>query len=116
MGTTVASAIAAVCGSLVGAAATIVTTWISLRTRRVHTEREARPRDHQGLYVEFITEASLHFTPTSGSWLNLVERFFAEIADKRIGRGAFRSEVTPDSNSERTTGFSSATSARGADR
>ena len=26
-----------------------------------------------------------HFTPTGASWLNLVERFFAEITDKRIG-------------------------------
>jgi transposase len=26
----------------------------------------------------------LHFTPTSSSWLNLVERFFAEITGKRI--------------------------------
>jgi transposase len=33
----------------------------------------------------------LHFTPTSASWLNLVERFFAEITAKRIRRGAFRS-------------------------
>ena len=33
----------------------------------------------------------LHFTPTSASWLNLVERFFAEITRKRIRRGAFTS-------------------------
>jgi transposase len=33
----------------------------------------------------------LHFTPTSASWLNLVERFFAEITTKRIRRGAFTS-------------------------
>ncbi len=33
----------------------------------------------------------LHFTPTSSSWLNQVERFFAEITTKRIRRGAFRS-------------------------
>jgi transposase len=33
----------------------------------------------------------LHFTPTSSSWLNLVERFFAEISGKRIRRGAFKS-------------------------
>ncbi len=33
----------------------------------------------------------LHFTPTSASWLNLVERFFAEITAKRIRRGVFRS-------------------------
>ena len=36
-------------------------------------------------------EYRLHFTPTSSSWLNLVERFFAEITEKRIRRGAFRS-------------------------
>jgi transposase len=35
----------------------------------------------------------LHFTPTSASWLNLVERFFAEITRKRIRRGVFRSVV-----------------------
>src|SRR6478672_2018033 len=29
--------------------------------------------------------------PTSASWLNLVERFFAEITTKRIRRGAFAS-------------------------
>lgn len=33
----------------------------------------------------------LHFTPTSASWLNLVERFFAEITRKRIRRGSFHS-------------------------
>lgn len=36
-------------------------------------------------------EYQLHFTPTSSSWLNQVERFFAEITEKRIRRGAFRS-------------------------
>ncbi len=35
----------------------------------------------------------MHFTPTSASWLNLVERFFAEITRKRIRRGVFRSVV-----------------------
>jgi transposase len=33
----------------------------------------------------------LHFTPTSSSWLNLVERWFGEITRKRIRRGVFRS-------------------------
>jgi transposase len=33
----------------------------------------------------------LYFTPTSASWLNMVERFFAEITQKRIRRGAFKS-------------------------
>jgi len=31
----------------------------------------------------------LHFTPTSSSWLNLVERWFGEITRKRIRRGSF---------------------------
>ena len=34
----------------------------------------------------------IHFTPTSSSWLNLVERWFGEITDKRIRRGVFKSE------------------------
>src|SRR5664280_1037556 len=33
----------------------------------------------------------LHFTPTSSSWLNLVERWFGEITRKRIRRGVFKS-------------------------
>jgi transposase len=33
----------------------------------------------------------MHFTPTSASWLNLVERWFREITDKRIRRGVFTS-------------------------
>jgi transposase len=33
----------------------------------------------------------VHFTPTSASWLNQVERFFAEITAKQIRRGSFRS-------------------------
>jgi transposase len=33
----------------------------------------------------------LHYTPTSSSWLNLVERWFGEITRKRIRRGVFRS-------------------------
>lgn len=33
----------------------------------------------------------VHFTPTSSSWLNMVERWFREITDKRIRRGSFSS-------------------------
>ena len=32
----------------------------------------------------------VHFTPTYGSWINLVERWFAELTNKRIRRGVFR--------------------------
>ena len=33
----------------------------------------------------------VHFTPTYGSWINLVERWFAKLTNKRIRRGVFRS-------------------------
>ncbi len=33
----------------------------------------------------------LHFTPTSSSWVNLVERFFGKLTDKALRRGIFRS-------------------------
>lgn len=33
----------------------------------------------------------LHFTPTSSSWLNLIERWFAQLTEKQIRRGTFRS-------------------------
>ena len=33
----------------------------------------------------------LHFTPTSASWLNMVERFFRDLTTQRVRRGVFRS-------------------------
>ncbi|MDH3259043.1 MAG: IS630 family transposase [Deltaproteobacteria bacterium] len=33
----------------------------------------------------------MHFTPTSSSWINMVERFFSELTNKRVRRGVFRS-------------------------
>lgn len=45
---------------------------------RVKTWLRRHPRFH------------LHFTPTSSSWLNLVERWFRELTDKRIRRGSFQ--------------------------
>src|SRR4051794_8376803 len=33
----------------------------------------------------------LHFTPTSSSWLNLIERWFKELTDRRLRRGTFSS-------------------------
>src|ERR1019366_2942402 len=33
----------------------------------------------------------LHFTPTSSSWLNLVERWFGELTERRLKRGVFTS-------------------------
>ncbi len=42
-------------------------------------------------WFERHPEYHLHFTPTSGSWLNQVERFFGKITEKAIRRGVFRS-------------------------
>ena len=33
----------------------------------------------------------VHFTPTSASWLNLIERWFRDLTDREIRRGVFRS-------------------------
>ncbi len=33
----------------------------------------------------------MHFIPTSSSWLNVIERFFRDLTDKRLRRGVFRS-------------------------
>ena len=33
----------------------------------------------------------MHFTPTSASWLNMVERFFRDISENRLRRGVFTS-------------------------
>ena len=33
----------------------------------------------------------LHYTPTSSSWVNLIERWFKELTDKRLRRGVFTS-------------------------
>lgn len=49
------------------------------KTALIHRWLVKRPRFH------------LHFTPTSGSWLNLVERWFATLTEKQIRRGTHRS-------------------------
>ena len=46
-----------------------------------HPRVKAWMRRHPRFYI--------HFIPTSSSWLNLVERWFREITDKRIRRGSF---------------------------
>ena len=42
-------------------------------------------------WLETKSRFHLHFVPTSCSWLNLVERFFAQITTRRIRRGSFES-------------------------
>ena len=51
------------------------------------THKTARIRRWLTRHVRF----HLHFTPTSASWLNLVERWFALLTDKQIKRGTHRS-------------------------
>ena len=58
MDATIITAGAAACGSLVGAAASIATTWITQRTQATHAQSEARLRVREALYGEFITESS----------------------------------------------------------
>jgi transposase len=41
-------------------------------------------------WLERHPRVTLHFTPTSASWLNLVERLFAELTQRRLRRGVFR--------------------------
>jgi transposase len=57
----------------------IVDNYATHKTPAVKRWLKSHPRFH------------LHFTPTSASWLNMVERFFAEITRNRIRRGAFKS-------------------------
>jgi hypothetical protein len=58
MDSTILAAGAAVLGSLVGAAATVGTTWITQRTLTARSKIEIKLRDREALYGEFITEAS----------------------------------------------------------
>ncbi|OCP01854.1 DDE endonuclease [Ensifer sp. LC13] len=57
----------------------IVDNYATHKTPAVNRWLKAHPRFH------------LHFTPTSASWLNMVERFFADITRNRIRREAFKS-------------------------
>jgi hypothetical protein len=38
----------------------------------------------------------LHFTSTSATWLNLVERWFARLTEKQLRRGVHRSTKEPE--------------------
>ena len=58
MDSAIITAAAATVGSLVGAAASIGTTWITQRTQTVRAMVEAKLRERETLYGEFITEAS----------------------------------------------------------
>lgn len=59
------------------------------KTEKVRAWFMRRPRYH------------VHFTPTSASWLNLVERFFALITQRQIKRGAHTSTKDLEASIER---------------
>lgn len=42
-------------------------------------------------WLEKHPRFNMHFTPTSASWLNMVERFFRDISENRLRRGVFTS-------------------------
>ncbi len=56
--TTLITAAAAGLGSMLGAAASIITTWIGHRTQTVRAHADWRRREREALFKEFITEAS----------------------------------------------------------
>ena len=72
----------------------IRTPW--LQTKEIHIICDNYATHKHPRVKAWLTRKSrfhLHFTPTSASWLNLVERFFGEITAKVIRAGSFRSVV-----------------------
>ena len=57
----------------------ILDNYTTHKTKAIQRWLLAHPRFH------------FHFTPTGASWLNLVERWFAELTNKKLRRGAHRS-------------------------
>lgn len=51
------------------------------------THQQTKVKQWLGQHPRF----KLHFTPTSSSWLNLVEWWFRELTEKRVRRGNFNS-------------------------
>ena len=56
----------------------------------------------------------VHFTPTASSWVNQVERFFADVTEKQIRRGVHRSTRNCKPRSEPTSTSSTPTQSRSA--
>ena len=57
----------------------IVDNYATHKHEKVKTWLKRHPRFH------------MHFTPTSSSWLNVIEGFFAKLTQKRLRRGVFKS-------------------------
>ena len=74
--------------------------WLRIRRRlfdavnwRCQAEGCDRTHKHGKVreWAEGTKRVHFHFVPTSSSWLNLVERFFSTLTQKRIRRGVFHS-------------------------
>jgi hypothetical protein len=75
MDSTIITATAAALGSLVGAAATVVTAWMTQRTQVTRARMELKLRDRHALYGEFITEAACLTVEAFGHSLERPETF-----------------------------------------
>ena len=73
--------------------------WIDLHTRRdldIHVVLDNLSAHKTPAVREWLAKPRqarwhLHFTPTSSSWLNLVEGWFAQLTNKRLRTGSFNS-------------------------
>src|SRR5262245_37643271 len=74
---TMITALAAALGSLVGASASICTTWISQRRQSNRASVEWRMREREALYKEFIMEASRLFGDATVNSLERPEQLVA---------------------------------------
>ena len=65
----------------------ILDNYATHKTQEGKDGNERRNKQHQKAYG--ANRIQLHFTPTSSSWMNLVERFFGDISEQAISRGSF---------------------------
>ncbi|MBP6053554.1 MAG: transposase, partial [Pseudomonadales bacterium] len=64
-------------------------TWRSTRAEIYPQILLTRPKVKS--WLKYHKRFHVHFTPTSASWLNMVERFFRELSEKQLKRGVFSS-------------------------
>ena len=77
MDATVVAGLAATVGSVVGAAASIATTWITQRRATIRENTQWKLRERQSLYKEFIAEASRLAVEAAGHSLERPEQLTA---------------------------------------
>jgi hypothetical protein len=76
--------------------------WAKLSWRSMPKPQQAQGHPHQegrlnqrfprvAAWLKKHPRFTVHYTPTSASWLNLVERFFRDLTVRRVRAGVFRS-------------------------